>query len=173
MSDTLHIETPEQPEPKAGRSWIAWMGAATIGIALTVAMWPGAERRSASSTRESHLPFGSAEQTYAPNIQIEGLTLSRAENFLNQEVTTLAGQLTNGGSLPLANVELTVEFSDQLGQVVLRESRAVFAPQASRFAPGERRDFEVSFEHIPASWNIQQPLVRVSGLLFTTKKRIV
>jgi hypothetical protein len=170
MPDTLHIESPGQPQPNSGRPWIVWMGAATIAIALAIVMWPGTERRSASSTRESHLPFGPDEQAYAPQLQIENLALSRAENFLNQEVTTLAGRLTNLGTLPLANVELTVEFSDQLGQVVLRESRAVFAPQTPPFAPGERRDFEVSFEHIPASWNIQQPLVRISGILFTSKR---
>ena len=128
------------------------------------------ERRPISRIRESHLPFGAAEQAYAPNLQIEKLALSRAQNFLNQEVTTLAGSLTNAGNLPLSDVELTVEFSDQLGQIVLRESRAVFAPQTSPFAPGERRAFEVSFEHIPSSWNIQQPLVRVSGILFTSRK---
>jgi hypothetical protein len=170
MPDTLQIEAPEQPQPKPGRSWIAWMGAATIAIALAVLMWPGAERRPASRTRESHLPFGAAEQAYAPQLQIENLPLRRAENFLNQEVTTVPGRLTNAGNLPLSNVELTVEFSDQLGQIVLRESRAVFAPQTPPFAPGERRDFEVSFEHIPTSWNIQQPLVRVSGILFTSNK---
>ncbi len=146
------------------------MGAATVAIALAIVMWPGTDRHPASNTRESHLPFGPAEQAYAPNVQIENLALSRAENFLNQEVTTLAGRLTNTGNLPLGNVELTVEFSDQLGQIVLRESRAVFALQTPPFAPGERRDFEVSFEHIPSSWNIQQPLVRVSGILFTSKK---
>jgi hypothetical protein len=170
MHGTLQIDTPEQPPPKIGRSWIAWMGAATIAIALVVVMWPGATRRPASGARGSHLPFGSAEQAYAPKLQVEDLALSRAENFLNQEVTTLGGRLTNGGNLPLSNIELTVEFSDELGQIVLRESRAVFAPQAPPFAPGERRDFAVSFEHIPSSWNIQQPLVRVSGILFTSKK---
>lgn len=170
MTDTLHIETSDQPLPRSGRSWIAWMGAATIAIALAVLMWPGTERHSASSTRESHLPFGPPEQAYAPQLQIENITLSRAENFLNQQVTTLAGSLTNAGNLSLSNVELTVEFSDQLGQIVLRETRAVFAPQTPAFAPGEHRDFEVSFEHIPSSWNIQQPLVRVSGIVFTSKK---
>src|SRR5580658_4345910 len=99
MPDTLQIETPDQPEPKAGRSWIAWMGAATIAIALAVLMWPGAERHSPSRTRESHLPFGAAEQAYAPKLQIENLALSRAENFLNQEVTSLAGRLTNTGKI--------------------------------------------------------------------------
>lgn len=146
------------------------MGAATIAIALAVVMWPGSERHSASVTRESHLPFGGAEQTYAQKLQIENLALSRAENFLNQEVTTLAGRITNAGNLPLGNVELTIEFSDELGQIVLRDSRTLFAAQAPAFAPGERRDFELAFEHIPSSWNIQQPIVRVSGMVFTSKK---
>ena len=82
----------------------------------------------------------------------------------------LAGGLTNGGNLTLSNVELTVEFSDELGQVVLRESRAAFSSQAAPFAPGERRGFEVAFEHIPSSWNIQKPVVRVSGILFASNK---
>jgi hypothetical protein len=170
MHDTLQIETPDQPQPKAGRSWVAWMGAATIAIALVIVMWPGAARRPVSSTRESHLPFGPAEQAYAPKLEIEDLALSRAENFLNQEVTTLAGRLTNSGDLALSNVELTVEFSDELGQIVLRESRPVFSAEPNPFVPGEHRGFEVSFEHIPSSWNIQQPLVRVSGILFTSNK---
>ena len=170
MPESLQIETPDQPQPTSGRSWILWMGTATIAIALVIVMWPGGERRPSSLTRESHLPFGASEQAYAPKIQIEAIALSRAENFLNQEVTTLAGRLMNAGDLSLSNVEVTIEFSDQLGQVVLRETRAVLASQAPPFVPGERRNFEVSFEHIPSSWNIQQPMVRVSGIIFTSKK---
>ncbi len=170
MSETLQIDSPEAPQPDRGRSWIAWMGAVTILIALVVVMWPGTERHSASVTRESHLPFGAAEQAYAPKLQIENLPPSRAENFLHQEVTTLAGHITNAGNLQLTGVELTIEFSDELGQVVLRDSRSLFLPQSPAFAPGERRDFELSFEHIPSSWNIQQPAVRVSGIMFTPKK---
>ena len=145
------------------------MGAATIGVALLVVMWPGADRIP-SRARESHLPFGVAERGYAANLRIEDLAMSRAENFLNQEVTTLAGRITNSGNAPLANVEITVEFSDDLGQVVLRESRALFTVQAAPLGSGERRDFQVSFEHIPSSWNIQKPAVRVSGISFIIKK---
>jgi hypothetical protein len=170
MSETLHIESPDQPQPKSGRSWIAWMGAATIAIALIILMWPGAERHPASRAPESHLPFGPAEQTYAPRLQIENLALSRAENFLNQEVTTLSGRLTNAGDLSLANVEVSIEFYDQFGQNVLRESRSLFLQPAPPLAPSEQRSFEVSFEHIPYTWNVQQPRVQVSGIQFTAKK---
>ena len=34
--------------------------------------------------------------------------MNRAENFLQQEVTTLDGDLINNGGKPLANVELTI-----------------------------------------------------------------
>jgi len=170
MPETLHIEPPEEPQPSRGRSWVAWMGLATIVLALIAVMWPGGERRSAPKLREVHLPFGPAEQAYAGNLQISELELSRAENFLNQEITTLAGQVTNSGTTPVANVEITIEFADEFGQIVLRESRALLAPHANPLAAGERRPFDVSFEHIPSSWNIQKPAVRVSGILFTAKK---
>jgi hypothetical protein len=170
MPETLHMETLDQPQPKPGRSWILWMGAATIAIALIILMWPGAERHSATATREVHLPFGAPERAYAPKLLIENLTMSRAENFLNQEVTTISGRVTNGGDLPLANVEVNIEFSDQFGQNVLREFRLLFLQPAPPLAPGEGRNFEVSFEHIPYTWNVQQPRLTVSGILFTSKK---
>jgi hypothetical protein len=169
MSETLHVESPGEPQPRQGRSWIAWMGAATILIALVFVMWPGSERRS-SFMRGSHLPFGAPEQAYAPNLHIENLALSRAENFLNQEVTTVAGEVINSGDRPVSNIEITLEFADELGQIVLRESRTAFTSQVAPLAPGATRDFQISFEHIPSSWNIQQPAVHISGILFTAGK---
>jgi len=146
------------------------MGAATIAIALAVLMWPEAERHSATRTPEKHLPFGSAEQAYASKLRLKSLALSRAENFLNQEVTTLSGNLINTGELTVANVEVNIEFSDQFGQNILRESRLLFLQASPPLVPGGQRAFEISFEHIPYTWNVQQPRVQVSGILFTENK---
>lgn len=96
--------------------------------------------------------------------------MSRAENFLHQEVTTLAGELVNADDRMLSEVEVTVEFSDQLDQIALRESRVVVNATSAPVTPSERRAFEVSFEHIPDSWNMQLPVVRVSGLRFAAVK---
>lgn len=165
MAEPLQIESSEGSGDRRGHSWVAWMGAATILIALAILMWPGGQRR--SFPPELHLPFGSAEQAYAPKLQVDNLTLSAAENFLHQEITTLAGRVTNGGDQPLANIELTIEFSDQLGQIVLSETRGLFTSPSPPFAAGEHRDFEISFEHIPPSANVRQPAIRVSGILFS------
>jgi hypothetical protein len=116
------------------------------------------------------LPFGPAGQAYAPKIDIQNISLSRAENFLHQEVTALSGELTNRGERPLTGLELTIEFFDELHQVVLRESRQVLNGPSQALAPGEHRSFEISFEHIPSSWNMQQPSVRISGLQFAPAK---
>jgi hypothetical protein len=71
----------------------------------------------------------------------------------------------------LREVELTVEFSDDMNQIALRESRLAVNSGSPPLGPGERQAFDVSFEHIPTSWNMQQPVVRVTGLLFATSKQ--
>jgi hypothetical protein len=100
-----------------------------------------------------------AEHAYLQNIQIENIALSRAENFLNQEVTILKGEVYNGGNQPVSGLRLTTTFSDEMNQIALRETRAVLGSPEQPLAPGERRVFEISFDHVPNSWNMQQPVV--------------
>jgi len=110
------------------------------------------------------------EQQYVENIQIGNITLSRAENFLHQEVTTVSGELYNGGNESVSGLRLTTQFSDDMNQVVLRETRDVSGTPERPLAAGERRAFEISFEHVPSSWNMQQPSVRVSYLRLPAQK---
>ena len=110
------------------------------------------------------------EQAYASSIRFENMALSRAENFIHQEVTILKADAINDGARPLEKLIVTVEFSDSMNQIVLRESRGVLGNTAGPLGPGQRRSFEVSFDGVPASWNMQQPLVRVAYLRFAPLK---
>jgi hypothetical protein len=182
MTEELHIGSPQDPAPGRGSfRWALLAGAAVVFVLVAALLLPsgmllnpwfhgdqpsGAKRHLNASGAQ--LLFGPAEQAYAPQIHIENVNMSRAENFLNQEVTTLAGELVNDGDQPLQGVELTVEFSDELRQVILRETRSVLDPPV--LPPGGRRAFEISFEHLPASWNLQQPTVTVTALRFATIK---
>src|SRR5258708_34292454 len=47
------------------------------------------------SVQQTRFPFGPVEQAYAPKLQFGNFEMSRAESFLNQEVTYLAGAVTN------------------------------------------------------------------------------
>ena len=113
-------------------------------------------------------PMSPAEQAYTKNIQIENIALSRAENFIHQEVTILNADTVNAGSQPVGSLIVTVEFFDDLHQVVLRESRSVLGSAA--LAPGQRRTITISFDRVPARWNLQQPSVLVTYLQLATLK---
>jgi hypothetical protein len=172
MTELLYNHPPDQPSENSnsGIFMRIVVAALVIAVAATFYFWPAAQKKAPANGLNSHFPFGVEEQAYAAKLQLRNLTMSRAENFLNQEVTTLSIELVNGGDRSLRALELTAEFSDDLRQIVLRETRPVLAPGVAQFAPGDSRTFEISFEHIPTSWNMQQPTLRVAGMQFAPPK---
>lgn len=110
------------------------------------------------------LPFGVAEQNYASNIRFENLKMSRFANMFHQEVTYMNGDIWNGGPRNIRAMDVTVEFHDPFHQVVLREARRVVSARERPLESGERRDFQIGFESIPAEWDHRFPLIRVTGL---------
>jgi len=166
MQDTF--ENPEIPKSKRKISPLTIGVGVVIGLAVLLSLWflfEPLQNRDSTAMQESGVPkMGPAEQEYAKKIEIANLAMSRAENFLHQEVTTLTGEIYNGGTQPVLTLSLTAEFSDDMQQIVLRETRRVLASPAKALAPGERRAFEISFEHMPVSWNMHVPSVRISQL---------
>jgi hypothetical protein len=184
MNEELHIGPPEEPARGRGSFPVALLAGAAVALVVVGALllpsgivlnpWFHGDKSQGEHRHADpsgvQLFWGPAEQAYAPAIHIEDLNMSRAENFLNQEVTTLAGAVNNTGGQALQGLELTVIFSDSLNQVVLREARSVFDAGAPPLAPGARRDFEISFEHVPATWNVQAPVIVVTALRFASSK---
>jgi len=171
----MQERAPFQPRQSSGEKERAFPPAlltAIVVVAVSIGFffWFSSSKSQPGGS-QPHLPFGAPEQSYAPNIQFEHIALSRAENFAHQEITSLAAELANHGDRPLKAVEITVEFSDEMPQVVLRESRILFGGPSAPLAPGSRREFDVSFEHIPSSWNMRQPVVRVTGIEFVSDNR--
>ena len=173
MHEQPRIEIPGEPQPDRGPFSFALL-VATAAVVIVLAgfyLWPGRQSPSRGGAQEVHPPFGPEERAYASKIVIENVALSRAENFLHQEVTILASELANTGERTLLEVEVTVEFYDEMNQIALRESRLAINSGSPPLRPGDRRSFDVSFEHIPTSWNMRQPAVRVTGLLFAPSKQ--
>jgi hypothetical protein len=168
MHEQPQIEIPDPLQPDRGRFNFALTLAAAAVVVIVGALYflPGRQSPPGAAPKGARFAFGPVEQAYAPKLHVENIALSRAENFLNQEVTTLTGELVNGGDRTLRGVEIAVEFSDSLTQIVLRELRPIITPASPALAPGERRSFEISLEHIPSSWNMQEPAIRIVGLQF-------
>jgi hypothetical protein len=168
------FEDPEINGSKPRTSTFTIAMGVVVALAILVSLWflfEPLQSRRATSPQEQTSVMNPVEQEYTKKIEISNIAMSRAENFLHQEVTTLAGELYNGGAESVASATLTAEFSDDMSQIVLRETRRVLASSAAPLHPGERRAFEISFEHIPASWNMQAPTVRVTHLQLSPPKK--
>jgi hypothetical protein len=144
-------------------------GMVVVGLLVLALYWltkPGPQ--DAAGPAEKHLALGEQENKYAEQIHVSDLRMSRATNLVKQEFTYINGVLANDGTRVIRDVEVVTEFRDQFNQVVLREIHRPFGTVTKAGDPllaGQRREFQLTFEHVPADWNQQYPIIRVSGLI--------
>jgi hypothetical protein len=113
------IEIPDNLQPERGRFSFALILAAGAFVVILAAVYlqPGRQSPPDGAPPNTHFAFGAAEREYAVKIRVENIALSRAENFLHQEVTTLNGEMINDGQRPIRGLELTIEFFDEMNQI--------------------------------------------------------
>jgi hypothetical protein len=112
------------------------------------------------------LPYGPAEQAYAPQIQFQNLRLAQSSNLLNQQFTYVAGTLINKGPRTIRALEVVVEFHDPFKQVVLRDDNRLIEMTDPPLGAGKQQDFQITVEQgVPSEWNQQYPSIRVTGLV--------
>jgi hypothetical protein len=110
------------------------------------------------------LPMGAEEQAYAPQITFGGFDLTRTTNFLNQQVTNVAGVVTNAGQRNVLEMEVSMEFRDVGQNVILREKQRMFGSKERPLQSLEKRAFQLNFETIPDGWNQVPPAFTITGL---------
>lgn len=120
---------------------------------------------SGTAAAVQHFPFGTTEQAYSEHIHFNDIQMAKATNFINQEFTYVAGTISNDGAKTIRALEVNIEFRDPFNQVILRDSEQLITPKQGELGGGQRRDFQVTLEHVPAEWNQQYPVFRVTGLL--------
>ena len=166
MAEPRH--STEQQQQPAGHLRVTLVLAAIVVFVIAASLWFLFKPTPAPQPGTLQLVvtprMSDSEKDYAKNLRVENIAMSRAENFLHQEVTVLNAEVVNAGTQAIAALELSVEFSDEMNQVVLREARGVLGTPPAALVPGERRSFEISFDHVPPSWNMQLPAVSVTTL---------
>lgn len=170
MSTSFPIP-PSQDDQNAGKTRRLVVLAVTIVfLLLAFFLWRASTKRAQPAATGSQDAVGPDERAYTSKVGVDHIEISRAENFLHQEVTTISGEISNGGNRSLASVELTIEFYDDLNQIAQREARSLFGSPGPPIPPGDHREFDVSFEHISTSWNMRQPVIKVTTVQFATQK---
>jgi hypothetical protein len=99
--------------------------------------------------------------------------MSEATSFSGAKVTYIDGQITNSGNRTLTAITVQVGFHSDVGQFAQREAlplnlirtRQPYVDtetvSAAPIEPGQRRDFRLIFDTVPADWNLQFPEIRV------------
>jgi hypothetical protein len=135
-------------------------------LAVLLAAWAFEQHRAATRPAISGAirpPLGPEQKAYLPSLVFSELRMSAAANYLGGTVTYLDGSVTNTGAKPVRSLEVELDFVDMMNQVVLRENAH---PLAAPLQPGEKRSFQVSFDHMPADWNQAPPRAKAVYLEF-------
>jgi hypothetical protein len=144
------------------------LGVLLVGLAAVLLLGGGVYLAGrllpSSSDPTKPLPMGPAEQAYAQQIHFSAPQVSRAANFLNQEVTFVFGTISDDGPRGIRQIEVTLEFHDVFNQVVLRDTQRLFAAAGPPLGPHQTRDFQLSYDTMPATWNQAYPTIRITGL---------
>lgn len=151
-------------ETNRGSPAVLIVGTVTLVVLLGLAYWAIRLAPAPAVVLDQPLPMGTAEQAYVPQIEFLEPQVSRASNFLNQEVTFVFGTVRNHGRRGIRQIELTLEFHDVFQQVVLRDKQRLFGPRAIPLASNHNRDFQLTYESMPAQWDQAYPAIRITGL---------
>jgi hypothetical protein len=153
------------PGSLVGRSTGALIAAVAVilGIILGAAVWLAHTR---STRSQPSVAPSTEERSYLQHIVISDAQVSAATNFLGDMVTYVDAKMTNTGSKPVRELDLRLEFSDMLNQVVLREMTHPITPRMPPLAPGETRPFRATLEKMPAEWNQAPPAITPVALRF-------
>src|SRR5260370_19795305 len=115
MQQMLHNQPDQAPKKKL--PIIPNLGSLDL-VAIAPVLWIALRAPEAGPSRTAVLGLSAKmspeEQAYAKSIHIENIVLSRAENFIHQEVTILDADAVNAGRQSVAGLAVTVEFFDHM-----------------------------------------------------------
>ena len=117
---------------------------------------------------------------YSPNLVVQQVKLSQADNFVGATVTYIDLSVKNTGTRTVVGGALRAVFRDTLGQAVQTETLPLRAliphvlggeDEAGDLAlaplgPGQTRTVRLTVEHISSEWNQAQPDLEFRGLRF-------
>jgi hypothetical protein len=165
--------TPLQPSSETDKREANWT---TIGVGLA-AVIVVVGIIALLSRGEPKTP--KAPHPYVSKIKLSDLKMSAAENFVGASVTYLDGTITNTGDRTVTHAVIHVIFKDSMGQVAQTEDVPLHVLQTSGpypdavdlsvspLAPGQSKQFRLTFESVSAQWNHEFPELQITDL--TTK----
>ncbi len=159
-------EQKSQPER---RSWLPWIVAGAVVIAVLVWLLLSSHQQRAARQAEN---ASVTPDAYASQLTIGNLHMSEAANFAGGKVTYVDGKITNKGDKIVNGVNVLVTFHNDIGEppqmtpmpltlIRTREPYVDIEPvSAEPLKPGDSHDFRLIFDHVSPTWNQQYPTIQ-------------
>jgi hypothetical protein len=158
-------------QTREATSWLPWIIAA-VAVIVGIGAWFLVGNRVNPNSPSGGTGMAPADP-YAASLPISDLQMSEADSFSGAKVTYLDGQIANTGDRTVNAITVQVGFHSDVGQYAQRlaiplsliRTRQPYVDtepvSAAPIEPGQKRDFRLIFDTVPAEWNQQYPELRV------------
>jgi hypothetical protein len=94
--------------------------------------------------------------------------MQAAENFMQQQVVEVVGQISNKGPRALASVDVYCLFYGVNGRELHRERLPIIGGPGAHtpLQPGDTRAFRLPFDRTPDGWNQAMPNLVIAQIAF-------
>lgn len=155
------------PSPGPGKLKVSYIpigiGAVVLLLLIAAAVYLSHSQKEAQPEAEA-----SAEaKAYVKNLDLSDVRMQAAENFMQQRVVEVDGNISNKGNRALNQVDVYCLFYSPSGQLVHRERVSIVRAKGKPLYPGETRPFRLPFDALPQNWNQAMPNLVVAGIEFS------
>ena len=165
---------PEPFTPFQSREERGWTPILT-GIGIVIVVLAGIVMLSRPGRKSAPAP-----DPYAQKLQVSGMQISRANNFVGAIVTYLDCRLTNAGDRTVTGARAELIFRNTLNEVVQKEIVPIRVLHTNKLggyedavdlnltplSPGQTQAIRLVLEHVSNDWNRSFPDLRFVNLSF-------
>jgi hypothetical protein len=138
-----------------------------VGALVVVALIAGMIYLTKPAPKPTESGASAEAKAYLPNLELSGVTMKAAENFMKQQVVEIEGSIANKGPRPLQSVDIYCHFYGVDGREVYQERVPIVKSKGAPLRPGEVRRFRLPFDTLPDGWNQALPRMVIAQITFT------
>jgi hypothetical protein len=146
-----------------------------IGIGIVIVVLAGIVMLSRQARKPTSIP-----DPYAQKLQLSGMQISRANNFVGATVTYLDCRVTNTGDRTVTGARAELTFRNTLNEVVQKEIVPIRVLHTNKLggnedivdlslaplSPGQTQGVRLVLEHVSNDWNRSFPDLRLVNLSY-------
>ena len=103
---------------------------------------------------------------YLSELALSDVNMQAADSTLKLSLLEITGKITNKGTRPIEQVQVTCIFHEPNLQVIKRERVAVVGSRTGPLEPGATKAFRLNFDDVPDTWNQTMPDLVIAQIIF-------